>query len=105
MNDSDSEPSVPGVLEDPGNDKIPQTTPLKRVKFDELNLLETFHPANKDYGHMVIDEPKTPFVFEDETSPELDTDLLIEKLRQVAQSETRRFGKKKDSDDSSDANF
>ncbi|EDW11453.1 protein phosphatase inhibitor 2 [Drosophila mojavensis] len=91
--------SVRGILK--GATTMSNSAMLKTAKFDEMNVLETFHPANKDYGHMIIDEPKTPFVFEDDLPHDLDTTTLMRKLRLASQSETPAFGIEDDSDDSS----
>ncbi|KAK5638039.1 hypothetical protein RI129_012334 [Pyrocoelia pectoralis] len=75
----------------------------KETKWDEMNIIATLHPADKDYGHMKIDEPKTPYNYRDESESEdgLDAAELAEKIR-LGTDKPPKVMQSDDSDDDDD---
>uniref|UniRef100_A0A1B6FE43 Protein phosphatase inhibitor 2 n=2 Tax=Cuerna arida TaxID=1464854 RepID=A0A1B6FE43_9HEMI len=65
-NDSKSKTktSPKGILRHPSHQSNTSRSEIKQkksIKWDEMNIIATLHPAGKDYGNMKIDEVPTPF--------------------------------------------
>lgn len=80
----DSKKPCKGILKPSSSfDKHTVAGNRKSAKFDEINVLQTYHPPDKDYGHMKIEEPKTPYRVaegDEDSIDQLDCELLAKKL-------------------------
>ncbi|XP_069691371.1 protein phosphatase inhibitor 2-like isoform X1 [Periplaneta americana] len=83
MAESSGKQPSKGILKTPRS-KTSEPNEQKGAHWDEMNIISTLHPADKDYGHMKIDEPKTPYnydVDDDVDAGKLDHQTLTEKLK------------------------